>query len=147
MSIGYFCSPFFLLKARFIVEKCMSPWSLLSIWQYSTWKSSREKWVKNGFDLKPSLRGKTSKNKQSEVCKKSPPTESEAMFNCQNVFKWKPQSICVTFVYHWAPWYSSHVEEVILILWCVISIKVIVLHSKMQHCLQWARWCSQRNIS
>lgn len=54
MSVSYFCSPFFLLKARFIVEKCASPRSLLSIWQYSTWKSSREKRVKNVFDLKRS---------------------------------------------------------------------------------------------
>lgn len=87
MSVSYFCSPFFLLKARFIVEKCASPRSLLSIWQYSTWKSSREKRVKNVFDLKRSRKTaeslKTNMSSSSARKKKkedSPPTETEAVY-------------------------------------------------------------------
>lgn len=47
----------------------------------------------------------------------SPPTETEAMFICQNVFKLKSQSICIPFVYHRVTTHSSCVEAVILILW------------------------------
>lgn len=59
---------FFPVEGAVHSGNCASLWSLLNICQYSTWKSSRETRVKNGFHHKHSAKDrKSKKKKQSKV--------------------------------------------------------------------------------
>ena len=80
-----FLLTFFPVEGAVHSGKCASPRSLRSVCLYSTWKSSRETRVKNGFDLKPSQKKKSLKTNSLKFFF-PPPSRSEAMFSCQNVF-------------------------------------------------------------
>lgn len=156
MSISYFCSPFFLLKARFIVEKVSlrgPSWVSANI---PPGKAAGRSELKMALTSSLHYKAESLKTNCLFLQKKSPPSESEAMFSCQNVFKLKSQAICITVVYHWATSHSSSVEAVILTCWksthcpyCSTSQSVsnngdfyqrqaTVLYSKMWHCLLWS---------